>query len=218
MNDLRLELRFKNAKLFEAIENRFRADRGGRYGCCSLAALKMGVAQGTINGYLTLRISPWIKSRDDNYGLVLATAARKIAEFLELEAEELFPPSLYRLKIPRLAVRMIDSERLLSFPQARAQKLLPSSFTPDYDEKLGAEELADAVANSLASLAPREKEVLERRFGITGAESETLETIARSLNVTTERIRQIEAKALRKMRASKQSRKLEKFIVLPEEG
>jgi RNA polymerase primary sigma factor len=59
---------------------------------------------------------------------------------------------------------------------------------------------ADLVA-VLDDLAPNERTVLRRRFGLDGDEPETLETIGRRLDYSRERIRQIEASGLRKLRA-----------------
>ena len=73
----------------------------------------------------------------------------------------------------------------------------------------------DAVARALAELTEREREVLEQRFGLKDGYSRTLEEVGRQFQVTRERIRQIEAKALRKMRHPTRIRKLEGFIEIP---
>ena len=72
--------------------------------------------------------------------------------------------------------------------------------------------LAQAV---IGTLTEREREVLEQRFGLKDGYSRTLEEVGRQFQVTRERIRQIEAKALRKMRHPTRIRKLEGFIELP---
>jgi RNA polymerase primary sigma factor len=64
----------------------------------------------------------------------------------------------------------------------------------------------------LASLTPRERKVLELRFGLEDGRSRTLEEVGREFNVTRERIRQIEAKALRKLRHPTRSRKLKDYL------
>jgi len=72
--------------------------------------------------------------------------------------------------------------------------------------------LKDQVMDVLASLAPRERKVLELRFGLEDGRSRTLEEVGREFHVTRERIRQIEAKALRKLRHSSQSKKLRDYL------
>jgi RNA polymerase primary sigma factor len=64
----------------------------------------------------------------------------------------------------------------------------------------------------LTSLSERERRVLELRFGLGDGYSRTLEEVGRTFNVTRERIRQIEAKALRKMRHPTRLRHLQGFL------
>jgi RNA polymerase primary sigma factor len=64
----------------------------------------------------------------------------------------------------------------------------------------------------LSSLTPREKKVLVLRFGLDDGRSRTLEEVGREFNVTRERIRQIEAKALRKLRHPSRSKKLKDYL------
>jgi RNA polymerase primary sigma factor len=72
--------------------------------------------------------------------------------------------------------------------------------------------LKEQVADVLASLAPRERKVLELRFGLEDGRSRTLEEVGREFHVTRERIRQIEAKALRKLRFPSLSKKLRDYL------
>ena len=67
------------------------------------------------------------------------------------------------------------------------------------------------IGKSLESLTVREEKVLRKRFGIGEATDHTLEEVGQDFEVTRERIRQIEAKALRKLRHPSQSRKLRSF-------
>jgi RNA polymerase primary sigma factor len=64
----------------------------------------------------------------------------------------------------------------------------------------------------LASLTPRESKVLELRFGLEDGRSRTLEEVGREFHVTRERIRQIEAKALGKLRHPSRSKKLKDYL------
>ncbi|GAA5481571.1 RNA polymerase sigma factor RpoD [Haloferula sargassicola] len=82
-------------------------------------------------------------------------------------------------------------------------------------EEAGFAMLKEKIKDVLDTLTEREREVLEQRFGLKDGYSRTLEEVGRQFQVTRERIRQIEAKALRKMRHPTRIRKLEGFIELP---
>ena len=72
--------------------------------------------------------------------------------------------------------------------------------------------LRDVVKDILDSLPPREAKVLRMRFGIEMSTDHTLEEVGKQFDVTRERIRQIEAKALRKLKHPSRSDKLRSFI------
>jgi RNA polymerase primary sigma factor len=72
--------------------------------------------------------------------------------------------------------------------------------------------LAEQTRRVLSTLTPREEKVLRMRFGIGEESDHTLEEVGQDFNVTRERIRQIEAKALRKLRHPSRSNKLKAFI------
>lgn len=72
--------------------------------------------------------------------------------------------------------------------------------------------LSEQTAKALATLTPREEKVLRMRFGIGERSDHTLEEVGQNFDVTRERIRQIEAKALRKLRHPARSKKLRAFI------
>jgi RNA polymerase primary sigma factor len=72
--------------------------------------------------------------------------------------------------------------------------------------------LAEAVEQALDELSEREKEVVKLRFGLIDGQSRTLEEVGREFGVTRERIRQIEAKTLAKLRHPQRSQKLKEFL------
>ena len=90
-------------------------------------------------------------------------------------------------------------------------------FIPDEDASEPAEAasftlLKEQLIEVLATLTPREEKVLKLRFGIEDGRTRTLEEVGKEFNVTRERIRQIEAKALRKLRHPSRSKKLKDFL------
>lgn len=72
--------------------------------------------------------------------------------------------------------------------------------------------LREELNNALSSLTSREREVVTLRFGLEDGRARTLEEVGREFNVTRERIRQIEAKALRKLRHPSRSKRLKDFL------
>ena len=90
-------------------------------------------------------------------------------------------------------------------------------FIPDEDASEPSEAasftlLKEQLVEVLSTLTPREEQVLKLRFGIADGRTRTLEEVGKQFHVTRERIRQIEAKALRKLRHPSRSRKLKDYL------
>lgn len=121
---------------------------------------------------------------------------------------------------PRKVERIIKiSQRPLSLemPVGEEQDSHLGDFIPD-DATLGPTDAAshqllrEQMEEILTSLSPREGRVLQLRFGLKDGKAHTLEEVGRKFGVTRERIRQIEAKALRKLRHPSRSRKLRDYL------
>ena len=202
MRDLRVESRFKNAVLYNELERRFAATaakiirRQGPLPLLKVASLEMGVCYSTIGGLLNLNISPYgVRGKPSKPALALS-------EYLEIPVEVLFPPSLYALKLPRVVAREFESEQVLSLQEAAGAGLLPP-----IDPDSGRWELSRDLGAALQTLSPREEKVVRLRHGI-GCPEHSLSKIAGEMGVSRERIHQIEAKALRKLRHPSRSRAL----------
>ena len=85
-----------------------------------------------------------------------------------------------------------------------------NEFTPA--DTVASNDLKDRVRHILKSLTPREEKVLKMRFGIDVASEHTLEEVGKDFGVTRERVRQIEVKALRKLRHPSRSKDLQSFL------
>ena len=86
------------------------------------------------------------------------------------------------------------------------------SFTIGVSDAASHQLLKEQVEDVLDSLTGRERRVLQLRFGLDDGRQRTLEEVGREFGVTRERIRQIEAKALRKLRHPSRSKKLRDYL------
>ena len=89
---------------------------------------------------------------------------------------------------------------------------IPDDDAPEPAEVASFTLLKEQMLEVLKTLTPREEKVLRLRFGIEDGRARTLEEVGKEFNVTRERIRQIEAKALRKLRHPSRSKKLKDFL------
>ncbi|MCL4238146.1 MAG: RNA polymerase sigma factor RpoD [Anaerolineae bacterium] len=140
------------------------------------------------------------------------------------EADEKLETGLAR-KLRRAAnkvrriLRISQEPMSLEMPVGQEDSSLLGDFIED-DKILGPVDAAarqllkEQIRGALAVLNPREREVLEMRFGLTDGQEHTLEEVGRHFGVTRERIRQIEAKALRKLRHPNRSHPLRDYLEL----
>ncbi len=117
----------------------------------------------------------------------------------------------------RKIMRISQEPMSLEMPIGQEDSSLLGDFIED-DKILGPVDAAsrqllkEQIRSALGVLSEREREVLEMRFGLSDGQDHTLEEVGRHLGVTRERIRQIEAKALRKLRHPTRSRQLRDYL------
>ena len=133
-------------------------------------------------------------------------SAEEIAERLEMPVDKV-----------REIMRVAQEPVSLETPIGEEEDSHLGDFIPDDDAPIPAEAasqtlLKEQLAEVLKTLTPREEKVLRLRFGLEDGRPRTLEEVGKEFNVTRERIRQIEAKALRKLRHPSRSRKLRDFL------
>jgi RNA polymerase primary sigma factor len=117
----------------------------------------------------------------------------------------------------REIIRIAQDPVSLETPIGEEEDSHLGDFIPDEDAPAPAEAasltlLKEQLSDVLATLTDREEKVLKLRFGLVDGRQRTLEEVGREFNVTRERIRQIEAKALRKLRHPSRSKKLKDFL------
>jgi len=96
--------------------------------------------------------------------------------------------------------------------EATLEQFVADQNQPSLYDKVSGELLKDALQKVLNTLSPREKKVLIMRFGLEDGKAKTLEEVGKEFKVTRERIRQIEAKAIRKLKHPTRARKLKDFL------
>ncbi len=136
--------------------------------------------------------------------------------------EQPLPPELqHRLEIATQKVdrvlRSAEEPVSLEGPVGDEDSSSLGDFIEDEDapspmDAAAREMLREQVQHALEALSDRERQVLELRFGLVDGKDHTLEEVSRYFNVTRERIRQIEAKALRKLRHPTRSRQLRDYL------
>ena len=132
--------------------------------------------------------------------------AEEIAEEMNMPAERV-----------REILKIAQEPVSLETPIGEEEDSHLGDFIPDEDASEPAEAasftlLKEQLVEVLSTLTPREEKVLKLRFGIEDGRTRTLEEVGKEFNVTRERIRQIEAKALRKLRHPSRSKKLKDFL------
>ncbi len=133
-------------------------------------------------------------------------SAEEIAEELDMPVDKV-----------REIMRVAQEPVSLETPIGEEEDSHLGDFIPDEDASEPAEAasftlLKEQLVDVLSTLTPREEKVLKLRFGIEDGRTRTLEEVGKEFNVTRERIRQIEAKALRKLRHPSRSKKLKDFL------
>lgn len=133
-------------------------------------------------------------------------SAEEVAEELNLSADKI-----------KEVIKASQDPISLETPVGEEDDSHLGDFIPDNNALAPADRasqlmLKEQLLEVLDTLTPREEKVLRMRFGLVDGQAHTLEEVGREFNVTRERIRQIEAKALRKLRHPSRSKKLKDFL------
>jgi len=132
-------------------------------------------------------------------------AAREIAERADLPLEKV-------QMVLALASQPVSLETPVGDDEQRLGDFIEDEGASCPLEECSGKELAETTKALLSTLQPREEKILRLRFGIDGRPTETLEKIGKSFNVSKERIRQIEKKALKKLRHPLRQEMLKSFM------
>jgi len=203
-----------NIGLMKAVD-KFEYQRGYKFSTYATWWIRQAITRAIADQARTIRIPVHMIE-------TINKAVRATRHLVQVLGREPTPEELSkRMEMPLEKVRMvlkIAKEPIsLETPVGEEEDSALGDFIPDHNavdpqEAVVNENLADQTRRVLATLAPREERVLKMRFGIGERANHTLEEVGQDFEVTRERIRQIEAKALRKLRHPSRSRLLKSFV------
>jgi RNA polymerase primary sigma factor len=201
-----------NIGLMKAVD-RFQYRRGFKFSTYATWWIRQAITRAIADHSRTIRIPVHMVETLNRISRVNRTMINELGR--EPTPEEL----AQRTGVPAKKVRLIleSSRRPLSLETPIGEDSELGDFLEDKsagspNDSLLSQDLMTQVERALATLSPKEKEILRLRFGIGEEGEHTLEEVGKRFAVTRERIRQIEAKALRKLRHPLRGRNLKAFI------
>ncbi len=203
-----------NMGLMKAVE-KFEYRRGYKFSTYATWWIRQAVTRSIADQARTIRIPVHMI---DAINKLMRTQKRLLQDFgREPTADEIGDEMELSVERVRALLNMAQQPVSLQSPVGDSDETNFGDFIEDKAsespiEKTSFGMLKDKLTNVLSSLSEREQKVLELRFGLGDGYSRTLEEVGRQFRVTRERIRQIEAKALRKMRHPTRIRQLHGFL------
>lgn len=127
-------------------------------------------------------------------------------------SEDIFPVQLKEFSKQKGSVEKDIPIEFLSLEASEETMFLPSAdFTEEVESNIIKKELKTIVHNALSTLSPREENIIRLRFGIDDGKERSLEEVGKQFGITRERVRQVESKALKKLKHSRRCENLNRY-------
>ena len=203
-----------NLGLMKAVE-KFDHDRGHKFSTYATWWIRQAITRAIADQARTIRIPVHMVETIHR----VSRASRQLLQELgrEPSAEEIAVELGMAADKVREIMKVAQDPVSLETPIGEEEDSHLGDFIPDEDSPAPAEAatrtlLREQLIEVLHTLTPREEQVLTLRFGLEDGRQRTLEEVGRVFNITRERIRQIEAKALRKLRHPSRSKRLKDYL------
>ncbi len=198
VQEIRIEMRMRNNILYRAIFDKWPS--------VQVFCRKYELDAGVVGKLLNLKCSPLNKHGE------FRSICKRLAAIFFMECQELFPLHLYTGQNPQVAIEVSFAE----LPRGTATLLqIPAPMT--VEDELDRAECAQAIEDILKTLTLRQRQVLHLRFGLEDGQERTLKEVGDVLRLTPERVRQIEASGLRRLRHPVRRDILREFAGLKED-